>query len=289
MNNRKFRIIVLFLTLFLFFIIPFPSITAHADMGPKPSIRISFENAGDTPCYGTLLSKSPSTGPHSVWDGNEEHIYTDVDKELFLAFVNYQDIDGYYFLQTVWDVGQDKEIAWTYYPPKNFKILLYYPVEARFVVSDVYERYAFDSYFNVKIEEDALVANRSYDYTSEILGLLARILLTIALEAGIAFLFGFRGKKEFFLLVGANTFTQILLNVWVNVRSYKSGGLAALVSFLNLEFLVFAIEAIFYCLILKKVAEKPHKIWFYVLYALIANLISFLFGLFLAGFIPFLF
>lgn len=32
-------------------------ITARADSGPKPSVRIQFKNMGDDLCCGTLLSK----------------------------------------------------------------------------------------------------------------------------------------------------------------------------------------------------------------------------------------
>lgn len=42
------------------------SISANADIGPKPSVRVSFEGIVDEICYGTLLSLYPSTGPASV-------------------------------------------------------------------------------------------------------------------------------------------------------------------------------------------------------------------------------
>lgn len=34
----------------------FSPVTARADIGPKASVRILFENMGDEPCYGTLLT-----------------------------------------------------------------------------------------------------------------------------------------------------------------------------------------------------------------------------------------
>ena len=42
---------------------------AHADTGPKPSVRITFTGLGDRLCYGTLLSETKSTGPASIWNG----------------------------------------------------------------------------------------------------------------------------------------------------------------------------------------------------------------------------
>ncbi len=50
-------------------------LTARADTGPKPSVRITFKNMGDEVCYGTLLSETDSTGPASAWDGDPDHIY----------------------------------------------------------------------------------------------------------------------------------------------------------------------------------------------------------------------
>ena len=109
-------------------------VEASADMGPKPSVWILFENMGDEWCYGTLLSEKESTGPAYIWDGEEENArhkenysWAEFDYETWRAFVEYEDPDGYYFLQEGWTVSETKEIAWTYYPPNRFKILLYYP------------------------------------------------------------------------------------------------------------------------------------------------------------------
>ena len=132
------------------------SLSVGADMGPKPSVVIEFENMGDQPCYGTLLSKNPSTGPYSVWsgdaadaihNGNEYYEYTDITEDLWRAFVEYEDTDGYYFLQeAIWQVNAEKRLAWTYYPPDSFKVLLYYPETEEFAVSGICEKYAFDTY-----------------------------------------------------------------------------------------------------------------------------------------------
>ncbi len=63
-NTKRFIAVMLFVLLPLFC-----SITASADTGPKPSVKVSFEGLSDELCYGTLLSASKSTGPASVWDG----------------------------------------------------------------------------------------------------------------------------------------------------------------------------------------------------------------------------
>ena len=151
--KKRMHVRLFMLLFYLIFAVTALPITANADMGPKPSVRIQFKNMGDDLCYGTLLSKEACTGPARVWDGTSrnEQLY-DLDRDIWKAFVDYKDPDGYYFLQRGWTVSETGEIAWTYYPPGNFKILLYYPETKTFVSSGIYERYAFDTYYTVDME-----------------------------------------------------------------------------------------------------------------------------------------
>lgn len=309
MKTKRFISVLTMMLCSLTVIMIFP-VTANADMGPKASVRIIFENMGSELCYGTLLSQKPSTGPASVWDGNEEYARhnenENYDNETFdyrtwKAFVEYKDTDGYYFLQEGWTVSETKQISWTYYPPDSFKILLYYPETQTFVVSGIYERYAFDTYYTVDMNgvnigsvnyneemstDERIEAYRSYNFRVEIISLIARILITIAIETVIALLFGFRKKNQFVLLIAVNTATQILLNVILNVINYSSGELAFTVFYILLEIAVFVIEALLYCRFLKKKIENPKENWFYWLYALIANAVSFGAGFIVAKILP---
>ncbi len=299
-NNRIVRWLSVILCL-LFMVSVFP-MAVSADSGPKPSVHIFFDHMGDELCYGTLLSKNSSTGPASAWDGEEEHArygeefsYKTFDYETWKAFVEYEDSDGYYFLQEGWLVSETKEIAWTYYPPNSFKILLYFPETETFLVSGIYETYAFDTYYTVDMdgicdrEPDAgvrLHAYRSYNYGVEIWSLLARILLTIAIEMAVAVLFGFRKKKQILLLIGANTATQILLNVLLNIINYNSGEFAFLFYYFLFEWIVIVLEAVVYCIWMQKLSEKRKPVWFYVLYSVLANIVSFGAGVLLARWLP---
>lgn len=277
-------------------------ITANADIGPKPSVRVQFKNMADELCYGTLLSKYDTTGPHSAWDGNEEHIYShNLEPDIWRAFVEYEDTDGYYFLQIGWAVSETKEIAWTYYPPTSFKILLYYPETEQYIVSGIYEKYAFDTYYTVDMDgiyigsvdyneelsgNERIDAYRSYDYGAEMLSLIARIVITILIEMIVALIFGFRSGKQLLLLIGVNTVTQIILNVLLNIMNYRSGEGAFALFYVLFELVVFAIEAVVYCLLMNKWTDKPKKKWFYVAYALAANAISFGSGMAVAHIFP---
>lgn len=273
-----------------------------ADLGPKPSVRVNFKNLGDELCYGTLLSQKESTGPQSVWDGNEEHIYNyDLDIDIWRKFVDYKDTDGYYFLQIGWQVNDTKQLAWTYYPPYSFKILLYFPESDTFAVSGICERYAFDTYYTVDMDgfemgsveldkeqstDERIDAYRSYQWQGEILSLIARILITIAIEMVVAIVFGFRKKEQLLILVIANTVTQVILNVLLNVINYNSGQYAFVFYYVLFEIIVFALEAALYCKLLIKYSDPPKSKRFYICYAFVANAVSFAAGLCVAQLIP---
>ena len=258
--------------------------------------------------YGTLLCENESTGPASIFDGNKEHArikekYPDsyyFEEKIWKAFLEYQDEDGYYFLQEGWTVSETKEIAWTYYPPSRFKILLYYPEADTFVSSGIYERYAFDTYYTVDMKginmkdvkyneqlsiNQRIEAYRSYQYQQEICSLCIRITLTILIEILIALFFGFRSKKQLCIITIVNCITQILLNVILNIINYYSGLYVFRLFYALGEILVFAIEAVIYCTFLKRVSDKKDNSD-YILYAFVANGISFVIGLYLASHLP---
>ncbi len=298
------------------------SVSLSADLGPKPSIHITFLNMPEGECYGTLLSKTDTTGPASVWDGNDEYAHHNenenyswgaFDYATWKKFVEYDDPDGFYFLQEGWDVIESDGIHWTYYPPQEFKILLYFPETDEFVTSMIYERYAFDSYFTVDMStvgsimpegavildhvnpdtgdhgesaDKLLLADRSYDYTAELVSLIVRILLTIAIELIVGLIFGFSGTKQFWVLFIINGITQVILNVLLFFSDYMMGYMAFVVFYILLELLVFAIEAVVYSILMKRYSDKPKKSWYYILYAFAANGVSFLTGMALAKWLP---
>ena len=269
-------------------------VAAHADTGPKPSVRITFENMGQEPCYGTLLSKSASTGPSRAWDGDAAHAARhegEEDYEIWEAFAQYEDPDGFYFLQEWWACSENHALNWTYYPPETFKILLYYPDSGRFAVSGIYERYAFDSYYTVDLgqaeaQQVTLTAERSYDYTWELISLLCRVVITILLELAIALAFGFREKKLFSLIVWINIATQVILNVALNVIGYRHGSYAFVAYYILFEIAVFVIEAILYALLFNRVGRTRISKAKSTAYALIAHVCSFAAGFLIARVIP---
>ena len=280
-------------------------VTASADMGPKPSVVIDFKGLSGETYYVTLLASVESTGPYSalsflerdnlILDDKEWYYGAEEDYPIYLKFLEYQDTDGYYFLQFLQDCSETHRFSWTYYPPSNFKILLYFPEKDSYIVGGPYERYAFDSYFTAVVHNkvapntiyfDIMDVSTSYDYRGEILSLIARIVLTIAVELLIALLFVFRLKKQLLLILAVNLVTQIGLNVTLNLVNFGYGPLAFVFAFILLEIAIFIIEAILYSIFLRKLSDTPVPKWKPTIYALVANAASFAAGLILAYVIP---
>ncbi len=284
---KKITIVPLFI---IFFTLMFP-LTINADMGPKPSVVIDFVGLEGETYYATLLSSVESTGPYSALSESKERYrhYNegDEDYDIFLKFVEYKDSDGFYFLQFFKNCTQTHQFSWTYYPPKVFKILVYFPETDSFIVSDsTYERYAFDSYFTAELSGTSFAVHKSYDYSNETLSLIVRIVLTSAIELVIALLFGFRERKQIRFIMLVNLITQIALNVALNAINYKSGAMAFVIFYVLLEIAVFITEAILYNWYLKKHSLKKVPGWKPTVYALAANTASFALGIGLAFWIP---
>ena len=60
-----------------------------------------------------------------------------------------------------------------------------------------------------------------------------------------------------------NIITQIILNVLPNVINYNSGPFAFTFFYVLFELIVFALEAVLYCTILKRISEKEKEDAYY--------------------------
>lgn len=265
-------------------------LTAHADVGPKPSVHIRFKGIEGETYYGTLLANVESTGPYSAWNGVEEDARCEEGKyDIWKKFVEYKDEDGFYFLQEFWDCTESNQLSWTYRPPETFKILLYFPEKDTFYISPIYDSYAFDSYYTVDMSDyvkNGLIAEETYDYTGEMISLVVRIIITILLELAIALLFGYRERNVLKFFAVVNVITQILLNVLLNIVNYHAGFMAFTLSYVLFEIIVFIIEAFIYRAKLYKFNEKQQSKFKAVLYALTANAASFIVGFWISYHIP---
>ena len=263
----------------------------YSDAGPKPSVIIDIHGLEGQTYYTTLLSRDKYLGPYSIYDEEypEEAWYHagEEDYPIYKKFIDYSPPEGFYFLQFFRDTSQSHRLTWTYFPPNEYKVLIYLPQGERFVVSsDIYTNYAFATRYIATVEDDNIILTKGYRVVNEILSLIGRIILTILVEVGIAWLFKIRKKELIRLIVIVNIVTQILLNVLLNFSSFYLGKLLAVILLLLLEMVVFTIEATIYGLTFRRLSQGEIKGSRGVLYALVANSASLLVGIILAFILP---
>lgn len=281
--KKHTNVLLIFVVFMLTFISLSFSIKASADTGPKPRVTVSVANMPkDGVYYMTLLCEHKRNGPFRA----DDKYYGEID-EIDKKFADYKDGDGYYYLYYYESVSSSKSFNWGYHPPYRFKILIYSVNQDAFISSGVLERYAFESYFTASVSGDKLFADdeltvvRSYDYFGEICKLILRIVFTVAVEIGIAFLFGYRGKSFKVILI-VNLITQIALNVALNLINYRDGVLYLIIAYILSEIIILLAESVFYMIAIPKIdkdcPKKLKRFWVLLLYSLAANVASFALG-----------
>lgn len=297
---------LLFVLAVLIMLMPIP---VYADMGPKPSIVITVDGLNENKCYATVLfNESSVNGPHRSWEEfsetDIEYLYDGKEKSVFFKFADFKDADGYVFTGIISNLTtEDNKFSLGYYPPYQFKALLYFPDTDTYALSDVMERYAFDSFYTVFFN-GANHANGESAFSMShkdtplkfwlplVCGFVIRLALTVLIETVIAVPFFLRNKKQFFIILWVNALTQALLNLSLNFMYITVYAAFKILLYALFEFIVFVAEAIIYKKLLPKY-EKPNaegvmgsKKSRYVCYALIANFVSFIVGLVLSEIVP---
>lgn len=252
------------------------AVPAFADMGPKPTVIVTVKGLPEGECYGTLLSQTDSTGPESAYESTGYKQLSEGGEEVWQAFDDYAktDPDGFYFLQLTWDVASTGTLDWTYYPPETFKVALYFPETGVVVTSDVLQRYAFDSTYEIdltgvdadalqadalsvsetgtqrnggadeaKKEANVLPARETGTVAAALPGAALRLLLTVAIELAVAWVWGYRKKNQLLFVLLVNVATQLALNVALVAVGYRRGPMAADFALVKMEVVVFAVEA----------------------------------------------
>lgn len=270
MKTIKFSIILLLIIL----LISTFSINVSADIGPKPFVTIEIIGIKEKNYTATLISKE-AHGPNFFYDD-----YLDFNDPWmeYHPIMEYEDSDGYKWIGKHWEMTGDGVLNWSYYPPNNFKLIIM-TEDNQYYTTQVLERYAFGSYFKVDVSE---VTNgelnavkvihdvkTNYNYLKEIILFLIRLILTIAIEIGLAFIFGFKKKSYILRILILNVITQVFLNAMLNIMTYFEGQFVAMAFFIIGEIIVLAAESLFYAFYFKTQRLKA------VFYGVIANLISF--------------
>lgn len=266
---------------------------ALADTGPKPAVSVNVKNLGGAACYATLLSEREQYGPYCTTEIEKRWDEMRAETAVWEAFAAYKDPDGFFFLQELWDLRYVPKFAWEYHPPRIFKVLLYWPDEGRFAVSEITEAKDFYSLFEVDASEARFadgsnigtIAVKPVDsYSYRIWAFVSRVLITLAVELLIALAFLFRTKREWLVIIATNILTQIALGIFATISVVRGGrDMQFFVTLAFLELGVAIIEAVVYILFLRKASGKKRGLWVYVVYALVANAASYFVGLWIDG------
>lgn len=262
------------------------AIPVLADTGPKPSVVIDFEGVEDETYYVTLLAKDKYLGPYSFATEDDVPAGDEPENVAFRKFYEYEDANGYHFMQYMRECSGTNQFEWGYYPPYQFKILVYFPEEDRLLTDGrTYSRYAFDSYYTVKINGDEMSVEktdtsqmRMENYVKIGIKFLIRLLVTLALEMGIAAAFRFRQKMQLGCIAIVNILTQLVLNYVIYWILKPMGQWGYVFFYIPTEILITVFETVVYCLTLNRIGKEKKSIGRIVGYTILANVVSFVIG-----------
>lgn len=269
---KKLKIIFSLLIFTIFFSLISPVKVVNADMGPKPASYITIKGIeGDyVACFAAQNAFGPNID-YEMWLEYQEESWT----QEYNPIMEYKDEEGFKWIERYYTCRDECKISFTYYCPDIYKIVIYQNDEL-YMATEALEMYAYATYYEIDFStgtintpKDIKVTN-TYDYLGETLGLLFRIVATLAIEIGVFYLFRLYTKKNLNVVLIINLITQIFLNVAVNVMNYTSGIISAILLLFALELIILIIEFIAYQILLK---DKNR--FLIILYPIIANLLSF--------------
>ncbi len=300
---------------------------AFADTGPKPSAAFTFTGMPDEDYYVTMLAEVDHYGPHRIYQEGDDLPYVleagrdDPAYPAWQKFVDYKDADGYYFLDDLFDQCHgDDEASWHYYPPERFKLLLYFPESDIFLCSTVTERYAFDSVYRLDLggkspaeiaaltltdpngdplpsgrDDETAIGEVTLDKSDgthqQIIGFFGRLGITLIIELALAWGWKYRKGSQLLFIGIVNLITQCLLNVALLYWGAQETSRGFIIFwYVLLELAVTGIEAAAYAYLLPGTDHREKSVRRYAaMYAIAANVLSFLGGLALSEVFPFLF
>lgn len=296
---------------------------AMADTGPKPSAAFTLTGMPDEDYYVTMLSEIDQYGPHHTYTEGEEIPgwvlsggVEDPAYPIWQKFVDYADADGYYFLCDLFTQQHgDAEFGWAYYPPERFKLLLYFPESDTFLCSGITERYAFDSLYALDLggrspaelaaltltdadgspieagSAGEITLDKSDGTHQQVVGFLGRLAITLVVELAVAWGWGYRKGRQLLFIGVANLITQCALNAALLYWGAQQNSRGFIIFwYILLELAVTGIEAACYAGLLPGIEPRDAGTRRRAaLYALIANVLSFLAGLALSQVFPAIF
>lgn len=281
-----YKKLILILTLLLIIINFLPSY-AFADVGPKPSLEIIVKGMDNNNYWLDLLVTDES-----------EYSWLEIshgERERVKKLAEYMDEEGFHpallegtSVPLIGELKGEKNSDNTYShnfsyagTPETFKIAIL-TEDDTLIISDLIHRKHFNSIveFDLRdeaLQEDILLSAGQAKEISPILkmsfGFISRLLLTLAIEIGIALLFGFTIKHSGKLLLKTNIFTQVVLNIAILWMNLSYGLLLALLVFILMEIFIIIFETIVYAKYLTEKSKGRR-----IAYGMLANIVSLMVG-----------
>lgn len=250
----------------------------HADMGPKPELRVTVLNAPNEAYYLDLLVDADYA------TGNIDE-YAPYDPVLFQLLKDY-DGNGWYSAKAYGTriplfavleptlINGKPSFTFGYHLPDRFKIILM-TKSGKATVSDeikletFYTTMTFDALTGKTTKTDTFIL-----YVTQFL---STFIPTLMVEFVVLLMFGLYSKhnlKVFFIM---NLVTQIALTFTVNAALITMGLLSALITLILMEGFIW----IFECIVAWKAFDKTRKTGRKIAFALTANMVSFVLGIIL--------
>lgn len=186
--------------------------------GNYQTTKIEFSNIEGT-CYGTLLSRKTVSGSWSV----QKELDIRAPKKVITFFSEFKDEDNFFYLNYLQDVSEGL-LYWPFYPPEEFRVLLYYPDTDSYAISDtIISRYALCSTFKATINDGVISLSRNYNYTKLIFLTLSRTLIFVAVSFLVTLIYGQPRKRDLKYFFISDVAYQLLLNILISIYSFKNG------------------------------------------------------------------
>lgn len=265
------------------------TVTAFADMGPKPQLTVKVVNPPEEPYYLDLLAEgayedvgSPFEG--LSWSYTEEEIAA-LDQSLLQALRDAVP-EGWHACTAegstgapMWgDLYPDEKGIHTFGymgVPETYRILMV-TQSGETWLSDTYVRPGLQS--SVKVDWAKREAYAPPASMSNGLQFLSTLLPTLLLEGALFLLMGFKSKRNILIFLAANLSTQVFLFLALGVTILQRGlGLTYYMRFFPVELAILVAETWVY----RRFFQEESKAWS-TLYGIAANLLSAIAGWFLA-------
>lgn len=259
---------------------------AMADMGPKPELNIAVENFPAEEYYLDLLIEGDA-GDHLY--GNIKNTSDEIDPVLIELLKQNRETgwhlgitDGTNIPMSGKLTGEEKD-GKMYHRfgyvgvPNSFKVIVV-TKDGTVKISGQYDRKNFVSNMVYDFHENTL-RTRSPIALAYLLQFMSTCIPTLLIEGILLLVFGFRGKKNWIVFLGANIATQVFLTVTLGTALIRSGLLAAMLVQIPIELIILVMETIVYNFLLEGRSRGRR-----VGYGITANLCTWVLGFFMITF-----